>query len=451
MTTVNANSLVLLLFSFSFVCDAFQVCSFTSKHLTTPPLPVSFVPSISSPLPKRLAPLLQCETKLLSSPTDTEIETETENSSSRNIIKYDKGGDAERSVDENVNVTSKKQCWDPQIRKMFTVLSVIGMVETGYLSYIKLFDPNGMANICGGGEGGEGLSSCSSVLNSPYASLSLSDEVTIPLTLIGFLAYTAVAVLSAGPLLLSKANGTQSQQNDVDADVDVDVNNRVAILCTTTSMATFSSFLLSLLYTTLHQWCPYCILSAGLSLTMGLTAWTSNILPNVNRISRERGAKLGLGSFVTTTAASLLFFFTVDQSAITAYQNDVMAANGLANSNNIVATAKEVEKNIPPPPITSTSSDRALKIGQDMKELNTRFFGAYWCSHCYDQKQRLGKEAMANVEYIECSKEGLNSQNALCKERGVPGYPTWEIGGKLYPGEMYLDELEEIIAKAKGG
>jgi len=126
-----------------------------------------------------------------------------------------------------------------------------------------------------------------------------------------------------------------------------------------------------------------------------------------------------------------------------------MAANGLT-SNNIVATAREVEKNVPPPPITSSSSDRALKIGEDMKELNTRFFGAYWCSHCYDQKQRLGKEAMANVEYIECSKEGLNSQNALCKERGVPGYPTWEIGGKLYPGEMYLDELEEIIAKAKG-
>merc|ERR1712038_606783 len=104
----------------------------------------------------------------------------------------------------------------------------------------------------------------------------------------------------------------------------------------------------------------------------------------------------------------------------------------------------EPQKNIPPPPITATSSEQALKIGEDMKELDTRFFGAYWCSHCYEQKQRLGREAMKNVQYIERAKEGLNSQRPLCEERGVPGYPTWEIGGKLYPGEMYLDELEKI-------
>jgi len=72
-------------------------------------------------------------------------------------------------------------------------------------------------------------------------------------------------------------------------------------------------------------------------------------------------------------------------------------------------------------------------------------FGAYWCSHCYEQKQRLGKEAFANVQYMECSKEGLNSKVDMCKERKVPGYPTWEINGKLFPGDMYLDELEDII------
>ena len=43
----------------------------------------------------------------------------------------------------------------------------------------------------------------------------------------------------------------------------------------------------------------------------------------------------------------------------------------------------------------------------------------------------------------------VNSQNSLCKERDVPGYPTWEIKGKLYPGEKELDELEEIIKEAK--
>jgi hypothetical protein len=26
----------------------------------------------------------------------------------------------------------------------------------------------------------------------------------------------------------------------------------------------------------------------------------------------------------------------------------------------------------------------------------------------------------------------------------VPGYPTWEIGGELYPGEKTIEQLEEI-------
>jgi protein-disulfide isomerase len=167
---------------------------------------------------------------------------------------------------------------------------------------------------------------------------------------------------------------------------------------------------------------------------------------------RQNGVKFALGSFFTTTFAAFLLFFSVDEAAITAYSNSQMlAASGVAN--NVVASAKEAQapplKDVPAPPVTATSSERALKIGADMKELNTRFFGAYWCSHCYEQKQRMGKEAMANIPYIECAKEGLNSQADLCKERKVPGYPTWEINGKLYPGEMYLDELEDIIVKIR--
>ncbi len=338
--------------------------------------------------------------------------------------------DNARSVD-----ASTENCWNSNIRKMFTALSGVGMVETGYLTYLNTFDPSGISKICGGG----GLSSCSSVLNSPYATVQINDETTIPLTALGFFAYSTVAILSIIPLL------NQPPTSNVNHD-ELDINNRIAILCATTSMATFSSFLLSILFNTLHQSCPYCLLSAALSLTMGFTAWFSGMLPSTNK---ENGFKLGVGSFVGTTIASLILFFGVDEAAMIAYRNDVMSSSGFTN--NVVASAAKEDalKNVPPPPITSSSSPRALKIGEDMKELNTRFFGAYWCSHCYDQKQRMGREAMANVQYIECSPEGLNSQTSICKERGVPGYPTWEIGGNLYPGEMYLDELEDIIAKIK--
>lgn len=52
--------------------------------------------------------------------------------------------------------------------------------------------------------------------------------------------------------------------------------------------------------------------------------------------------------------------------------------------------------------------------------MNTRMYGAFWCSHCYEQKQTLGLEAYAQgVKYVECAKDGLNSQTALCKEKKV--------------------------------
>jgi hypothetical protein len=33
-------------------------------------------------------------------------------------------------------------------------------------------------------------------------------------------------------------------------------------------------------------------------------------------------------------------------------------------------------------------------------------YGAFWCSHCYDQKQEFGREAMAEFPYVECFPEG---------------------------------------------
>ena len=78
-------------------------------------------------------------------------------------------------------------------------------------------------------------------------------------------------------------------------------------------------------------------------------------------------------------------------------------------------------------------------------------YGAFWCSHCYDQKQAFGYEAMRSIPYVECDREGYNNERDVCKAREVPGYPTWEIGGKLYPGERSLDELREIVNDVMSG
>jgi len=42
----------------------------------------------------------------------------------------------------------------------------------------------------------------------------------------------------------------------------------------------------------------------------------------------------------------------------------------------------------------------------------------------------------------------IASQRELCKEKRVPGFPTWEIQGKQYPGEKDLAELEAILDAA---
>mmetsp|Transcript_12352 Transcript_12352/g.23149 ORF Transcript_12352/g.23149 Transcript_12352/m.23149 type:complete len:408 (+) Transcript_12352:76-1299(+) len=336
--------------------------------------------------------------------------------------------------DENNNLSeSQHELWNPSARKIITSLSAAGAIETGYLSFTKLFVPGGIDNICGDSMSPGGASSCGTVLNSPYANIDFGGT-EIPLTLFGFAAYAAVTLLSVMPIQVRDEN--DSGRNE---------SIRIAIIALTTAMATFSSFLLSLLFNVLHQSCPYCLLSALISLSMGFLVWTSGALP-ANR--KRDGVKVGLGSFATATIASLALFLSVDEAAISAYSNNIMQGNGFSGGQ-IVALADDSTKktDIPPPPITATSSERALKVGRDLKSLDAKMFGAYWCSHCYEQKQRLGKEAYMNIQYVECSKEGINSKSSLCKEKNIPGYPTWEINGILYPGDMYLDELEDIIEK----
>ena len=62
---------------------------------------------------------------------------------------------------------------------------------------------------------------------------------------------------------------------------------------------------------------------------------------------------------------------------------------------------------------------------------------------------------MKSIQYVECDREGYQNQRELCREKDVPGYPTWEIDGELFPGERSLDELREIVddvmSKRKGG
>jgi len=50
----------------------------------------------------------------------------------------------------------------------------------------------------------------------------------------------------------------------------------------------------------------------------------------------------------------------------------------------------------------------------------------------------LGVEAGTSFKYVECDKEGKNSEYSLCKRNKIPGFPTWELYGEYFTGEKVL-------------
>eukprot|EP00669_Euglena_mutabilis_P009837 TRINITY_DN4655_c0_g1_i1.p3 TRINITY_DN4655_c0_g1~~TRINITY_DN4655_c0_g1_i1.p3 ORF type:complete len:213 (+),score=63.57 TRINITY_DN4655_c0_g1_i1:292-930(+) len=193
-------------------------------------------------------------------------------------------------------------------------------------------------------------------------------------------------------------------------------------------MATFSAYLVTLLTFGIRQLCPLCLASAAASATAAAAAWSSTKtdLPSPSRRTTLRaGVAFGL-------LAAVAHFGT---AARTAAGPEVLPGQALYS----------------PPAITTASSPRALAIGRRLGALNARMYGAYWCSHCYGQKQALGAEAFAAVTYVECAADGKDSQRATCRAAGVQGYPTWDIAGTLLPGEKSLGELEAILDAAERG
>ena len=97
-----------------------------------------------------------------------------------------------------------------------------------------------------------------------------------------------------------------------------------------------------------------------------------------------------------------------------------------------------------PPSVKTVSTPESIKLAAHLKKVNAKLYGAYWCSHCYEQKATFGAAATKMLTYVECAADGYKSERTTCKDKEIQGYPTWEIKGKLYPGEQTLEELAEI-------
>lgn len=89
------------------------------------------------------------------------------------------------------------------------------------------------------------------------------------------------------------------------------------------------------------------------------------------------------------------------------------------------------------------SNERQINLAKHISEYGAVMYGAYNCPHCISQKEMFGK-AFKHIRYVECNNRGPNANPSLCFAKGIRSYPTWEIGGKFYQGQLTFKRLSEI-------
>ncbi len=94
--------------------------------------------------------------------------------------------------------------------------------------------------------------------------------------------------------------------------------------------------------------------------------------------------------------------------------------------------------------VETVSGAAEIAFAEHLAAKNITFYGAYWCSHCQSQKSYFGAAAAAKLPYVECARDGVNSQRELCRTKDIKVFPTWVIDGKNVPGAKKLKELAAI-------
>lgn len=83
-------------------------------------------------------------------------------------------------------------------------------------------------------------------------------------------------------------------------------------------------------------------------------------------------------------------------------------------------------------------------LAMHLEAKGVRFYGAYWCPRCQDQKE-LFEASASRLPYVECTPQGRNGPvNAACVTQGISNYPTWVIDGRKYTGVQTPERLASI-------
>ncbi|HEY9797870.1 MAG TPA: vitamin K epoxide reductase family protein [Leptolyngbyaceae cyanobacterium] len=300
-------------------------------------------------------------------------------------------------------------------RQLIGAIAIVGALLTAYLTVVKL---TGSTVACTASAAAASASSCNDVLSSPYATV-----FGLPLTLFGFLAYTSMATFALAPLAVNSEQNKELRSKLEDW-------SWLLLFAGATAMTVFSGYLMYLLAFKIQAVCLYCLGSALFSLSL-LT------LTFIGRSWEDVGQLFFVGIVVgMVTLISTLGVYSKIGSPVT-------TAGG-------TRTPITLGSGAPKPgvgwEITTTSGEAEIALARHLKQVGVKAYVAYWCPHCYEQKQLFGKQAYDEINHVECAPDGRNAQPQSCKNAGVQAFPSWEINGKLTSGIKTLEELADLTA-----
>ncbi|MFA5683654.1 MAG: vitamin K epoxide reductase family protein [Lysobacteraceae bacterium] len=86
---------------------------------------------------------------------------------------------------------------------------------------------------------------------------------------------------------------------------------------------------------------------------------------------------------------------------------------------------------------------RMQALAEHLDRSGAKFYGAFWCPSCGEQKKLFGGAADA-LPYVECHPEGRQGAVALaCVTADIRSFPTWVVRGRSYTEIMQPEELAQ--------
>ncbi|KAG6412478.1 hypothetical protein SASPL_125157 [Salvia splendens] len=230
-------------------------------------------------------------------------------------------------------------------------------------------------------------------------------------------------------------------------------NDEIILVGITTSMAVASAYFLYILSTEFAgESCLYCLASATLSFSLFFITIKRFGLQELQKLF---GLQLSVASLVVI--------------ALTASYNTAQPGSSSMLETEIPYFETE---------ITKESTPFAIALAKHLHSIGAKLYGAFWCSHCLDQKEVLvskelldhendkndlrhklkdilqnmchgffGREAAKILDYVECFPDGVNKGTKMvqaCVDAKLEGFPTWIIDGQVLSGEKQLSELATI-------